>query len=158
MRTAIHANSKSVTQGSLHLAAVFVLLLAFSFTGGCALMQISDHHEGLTQGGVASWYGEQFHGLPTASGERFDMHDLTAAHRTLAFGTQVRIKNLANGREVVVRINDRGPFVAGRIIDLSYAAASKLKMMKQGLAKVELTVLESGEVELYGDATPSSTR
>ena len=82
-----------------------------------------------TETGLASWYGKAHHGRRTASGERFDMQALTAAHRTLAFGTIVRVTDVASGRSVNVRINDRGPFGNGRIIDLSYAAARKLGMV-----------------------------
>ncbi len=88
--------------------------------------------------GKASWYGRRFHGRRTASGERFDMHDLTAAHPTLPFGTRVLVRNLRNGREVVVRINDRGPFVKRRIIDLSKAAAEMLGLVHAGEAQVVL--------------------
>lgn len=89
-----------------------------------------------TQAGVASWYGPGFHGRPTANGEHFNTHALTAAHRTLPFGTKVRVTNKSNGRSVVVRINDRGPYVGGRVIDLSNASARALGM--SGLAKVSL--------------------
>jgi rare lipoprotein A len=88
--------------------------------------------------GKASWYGPGFHGKRTASGERFDMNDLTAAHRTLPFGTRVRVRNLQNGREVVVRINDRGPRIGDRIIDLSKAAAAALDLLQAGEAPVVL--------------------
>ena len=88
--------------------------------------------------GKASWYGPGFHGKRTASGERFDMNDLTAAHRTLPFGTRVRVRNHQNGREVVVRINDRGPWVGNRIIDLSKAAAAALDLLQAGEAPVVL--------------------
>ena len=98
--------------------------------------------------GVASWYGPGFQGRKTASGVRFNMNALTAAHRSLPFGTQVRVTNVDNGRTVVVTINDRGPFTRGRIIDLSKAAASRLGMIKQGLAKVR--------VEAIGRVTRSS--
>jgi rare lipoprotein A len=91
--------------------------------------------------GVASYYGGQFHGRTTASGERFDQRAMTAAHRTLALGTSVRVTNLDNGREVVVRINDRGPFVDGRIIDVSAGAAERLGMVEAGLARVRVTVV-----------------
>ena len=91
--------------------------------------------------GVASWYGRDFHGRSTASGERFDMHGLTAAHRTLPFGTPVEVRNPANGRSVVVRINDRGPHTRRRLIDLSYAAARDLGIAARGTAPVELRVL-----------------
>ena len=88
--------------------------------------------------GQASYYGSKFHGRPTASGERFDNGKLTAAHRTLPFGTKVRVTNLDNGRSVVVRVNDRGPFVRGRIIDLSQAAARRIDMDRAGVARVRL--------------------
>jgi rare lipoprotein A len=88
--------------------------------------------------GMASWYGPDFHGKRTASGERFDMNGLTAAHRTLPFGTRVRVRNTRNGREVVVRINDRGPRIADRIIDLSKAAAAALDLLQAGEAPVVL--------------------
>lgn len=88
--------------------------------------------------GKASWYGRRFHGKRTASGERFDMNGLTAAHRTLPFGTRVRVRNTRNGREVVVRINDRGPHVRDRILDLSQAAAAALDLLQAGEAPVVL--------------------
>lgn len=88
--------------------------------------------------GLASWYGERFHGRRTASGEPFNMRDLTAAHKTLPFGTRVRVRNVNNGREVVVRINDRGPFSPKRVIDLSHAAASALDMLRSGVVSVQL--------------------
>lgn len=88
--------------------------------------------------GRASWYGARFHGRRTSSGERFDMNDLTAAHGTLRFGTRVRVRNVANGREVVVRINDRGPRARNRIIDLSKAAAAALGFLQAGEAPVVL--------------------
>src|SRR6478672_1320653 len=88
--------------------------------------------------GNASWYGPGFHGKRTASGERFDMNDLTAAHGTLPFGTRVRVRNTQNGLEVVVRINDRGPQIRDRIIDLSKAAAEALDLLQAGEAPVVL--------------------
>ena len=91
--------------------------------------------------GQASWYGKAHQGELTASGERFDMHALTAAHRTLPFGTIVRVKHLKSGKSVNVRINDRGPFRSGRIIDLSYEAARRLGIVSRGTARVELTVI-----------------
>lgn len=91
--------------------------------------------------GRASWYGKEFHGKKTASGEKFNMYALTAAHKTLPFGTRVRVTNLANGKSVVVKINDRGPFVKGRIIDLSYAAAKKISLVGMGVVKVRLEIV-----------------
>lgn len=91
--------------------------------------------------GQASWYGRELHGSPTASGERFDMNALTAAHRTLPLGSYASVKNLDNGRTVVVRINDRGPHVRRREIDLSYAAANEIRMVGAGTASVEVAPL-----------------
>ena len=92
--------------------------------------------------GKASYYGARHHGKKTASGERFDQHALTAAHRSLPFGTRVRVTNLSNERSVVVRINDRGPFVRGRIIDVSRAAAERLGMLRAGVVPVRLEPLD----------------
>jgi rare lipoprotein A len=92
--------------------------------------------------GIASWYGHPYHGRRSASGEIYNMYDMTAAHRTLPFGTQVRVHDLQNNHDVLVRINDRGPFVEGRIIDLSYAAAQSMGM--NGIAPVRLEILGVG--------------
>lgn len=100
---------------------------------------------GGVQEGMASWYGKEFDGRPTASGERFDMNALTAAHRTLPLGTTVRVTNLENGEEVTLRVNDRGPFVKGRILDCSYGAAKELGFAGAGLAKVRVEVLQEGK-------------
>ena len=97
--------------------------------------------EAFEQTGEASWYGRQHHGKPTASGETYDMHKLTAAHRTLPLGTRVLVTNLDNGRTVEVRINDRGPFADGRLLDLSYAAARQLGAVGDGVISVGLKVL-----------------
>jgi rare lipoprotein A len=96
------------------------------------------------QEGVVSWYGERFHNRPTASGELFDVAALTMAHPSLPFGTKVRVTNLRNGRSVVVRVNDRGPFVGSRIADLSQAAAATLGMLQRGLARARIEVLGDG--------------
>jgi rare lipoprotein A len=95
--------------------------------------------------GVASWYGPRHHGRPTASGQPFDMNALVAAHRTLPLGSRVRVTNLDNGRTVVVQIVDRGPYVRGRLIDVSQAAAEALDMLDRGTARVRLEVLPPGE-------------
>jgi len=97
------------------------------------------------QEGMASFYGEEYHGRPTANGEVYDMHALTAAHPALPFNTRVRVVNLENGQSVVVRINDRGPSVQGRIIDLSYQAARAIGMVGPGTVRVRLEVLEMGD-------------
>lgn len=91
--------------------------------------------------GLASWYGRPYHGRRTSSGEIYDMNGMTAAHRTLPYGTMVRVENLDNGKQVQVRINDRGPFAKGRIIDLSYAAAEAIDMVQSGTARVRLQVI-----------------
>ena len=91
--------------------------------------------------GIASWYGPDFHGLATANGETYDMNALTAAHRTLPLGTRVLVRNLGNRRTVVVEINDRGPYIHGRDIDLSYGAAQALGMVNPGVVPVEITPL-----------------
>lgn len=93
------------------------------------------------QYGNASWYGSDFHGRPTASGESYDMHEFTGAHRDLPFGTVIKVKNLRNGREVVVRVNDRGPYIKSRIVDLSRAAASMLGIVSRGTARVSIEVI-----------------
>lgn len=92
--------------------------------------------------GIASFYADSFHGRQTASGETYDKRDYTAAHRTLAFDTRVKVTNLENGRSVWVRINDRGPHVEGRVVDLSRAAARKLKMSETGTTKVRLEIYD----------------
>ncbi len=123
------------------LATLLILLIA-----GCGAHRhrYEAPRPGFVERGMASWYGPQFDGRPTASGEIFDMHALTAAHRELALGTVVDVKNLENGRTVRVRINDRGPFVRGRILDLSYGAAQALGMVEAGLARVEIQVATVG--------------
>lgn len=102
---------------------------------------------GSKERGEASWYGEPYHGRRAASGEVFDMEQLTAAHRTLPFQTWVQVTNLDNGKQVDVRITDRGPFVNGRIIDLSRAAAREIDLLRTGIAPVELRVIEAPPVD-----------
>ena len=106
--------------------------------------------EGFREVGVASWYGGDFHGRKTANGETYNMHTKTAAHKTLPMQTMVLVRNLENGKETVVRINDRGPFSKGRIIDLSYAAAADLDMIRNGTARTEVIALG----ESVGDISP----
>ena len=91
--------------------------------------------------GKGSWYGKPFQGKLTASGEHYNMYDLTAAHRTFPFNSMVKVTNLKNGRSVIVRVNDRGPYHGGRIIDLSYLAAKKLGYVKKGVAKLKIKLL-----------------
>jgi rare lipoprotein A len=106
---------------------------------------LTAHHNKPYQLGTASWYGENFEGRTTASGEPYKMHDLTAAHPTLPLGSWVRVTNLRNGRVVYVRINDRGPIVPGRIIDLSYGAAEVLHFQNKGLQRVRLDLASPRE-------------
>ena len=124
-----------------------VAMLAVA-TVGCATSRrpsVPDNAGGPEPGtridGLASWYGQQHQGLKTASGEAFDMNKLTAAHRTLPFGTRLRVTNVENGKSVVVRVNDRGPHVPGRVLDLSYRAAQALGITGSGVARVEVIVL-----------------
>lgn len=111
--------------------------------GGCTYVA-KGHAEfdlGIKERGMASWYGEDFHGRPTASGEIYDMHGITAAHRSLPLGTVVKVVNVRNGRQVIVEVNDRGPYKKGRIIDLSYGAAKRLGMARAGVGVVECEIV-----------------
>lgn len=113
--------------------------------------------DGYLERGVASWYGPTFHGENTSNGEKYDMYAMTAAHKTLPLPCYARVTNLKNGRTIVVRINDRGPFVANRLIDLSYTAAAKLDMLKEGTTLVEvkaLTVQEPDDLTRSAQAPP----
>lgn len=112
---------------------------------------------GWQQEGEASWYGPGFHGRQTASGEVYDMEAMTAAHNQLPFGSRIRVLNLDNGRETQVRINDRGPFARGRVLDLSRAAARAIGMLGPGTARVRIEVLErSGELPSAGSRLPTA--
>jgi len=102
---------------------------------------VMDSSYGYQERGVASWYGNKFHGRQTSSHERYDMYAMTAAHKALPLPTYVRVRNLRNDKSVIVRVNDRGPFVANRIIDLSYSAALRLDMIRQGTSLVEVTAI-----------------
>lgn len=101
-----------------------------------------DYSIGYRESGVASWYGQDFHGRPTANGEIYDMYGLSAAHRLMPLGTIAKVTNRENGRSVAVKVNDRGPFVRGRILDLSYGAAKELEMTAAGTAPVTIEVIE----------------
>jgi len=122
-------------------------LLVLSACGGAVSPPMTSVSTGWSEQGVASWYGPGFHGKRTASGEVYDMDDMTAAHKRLPFGTRVRVHNRDNGRETVVRINDRGPFVDGRIIDLSRAAAREIGMLGTGTARVRIAVVEVSRIQ-----------
>ena len=107
--------------------------------------QVLNTSSGYQERGVASWYGKKFHGNLTSNRETYDMYEMTAAHKTLPLPTYVRVRNLRNNRSIIVRVNDRGPFVHNRIIDLSYAAALKLDMVKDGTSMVEVTAISFDE-------------
>lgn len=108
---------------------------------------VLDSAEGFVQRGIASWYGSKFHGKNTSSGEIYNMHAMTAAHKTLPIPVYVRVENLENGKTIIVKVNDRGPFIDGRIIDLSYTAAKKLGIDGPGTAEVEISTLTSGRIK-----------
>jgi rare lipoprotein A len=156
----------------------YISLILIVFTAGCAAnahkvarecgpsytvmgktyQTLKKIEPGFTQQGVASWYGPGFHGKKTASGETYDMHHLTAAHNVLPLHTTVKVTNLDNGKEVLVRINDRGPFVDDRVIDLSLSAALGLGMVKPGTAPVRITVVDPGKTMVASCGTPESPR
>ena len=118
-------------------ATLFALPLAVS----SPLLPIADAHAGKIRSGIASYYGKRFHGRTTANGERFNMNAMTAAHKSLPFGTRVKVTYPRTGRSVTVRINDRGPFHGNRTIDLSRAAAASIGMVDAGVAKVQMEIL-----------------
>ncbi len=132
----------------MHLVRLLAPLLLLAFVTGCAERQpapAAPHapvERGFSQQGKASYYARMHHGQRTASGERHDQNALVAAHRSLPFGTRVQVTNLANGRKVTVRINDRGPFRRGRIIDLSRAAAQQIGMIERGVVAVRIETVE----------------
>ena len=124
--------------------------------------RVLDTSYGYSERGVASWYGRKFHGRLTSSREPYDMHAMTAAHKTLPLPTWVQVRNLRNDRSVIVRVNDRGPFVDNRIIDLSYAAARRLDMVRDGTSLVEVTAISfdeapSADPETAGPATAGTS-
>jgi len=144
------------------LRLLFVFLL-FWFSGACAVHRGGIHLEGgrRVEYGNASWYGKDFHGRRTANGEVYNMYGISAAHKTLPLGTRVRVTNRNNGRTVTVRINDRGPYVRGRIIDLSYGAAKALGMVDEGVVPVKVEILSLGDNRYYkrgGKAVPTPLR
>ncbi len=122
------------------LAAGMLAALAFS-----PLAAVAGGDTGFKQKGVASYYADRFHGRKTASGQRYNKQELTAAHKTLPLGTKVRVTNVRNGESVDVEITDRGPYIKGRVIDLSKAAARELGMVGAGLAQVRLEIIDSSD-------------
>lgn len=120
---------------------------------------VMESGKGFAEKGIASWYGTKFHGRRTSSGETYDMYAMTAAHKTLPLPTYLKVTNLNNGRHIIVKVNDRGPFHENRIIDLSYTAAIKLDIVKYGTGLVEVRVIEPGQpIPAYsGDGAPVKT-
>ena len=145
--------SVTSSPGRLSLTLIFFLLVACSSTPPPSKQKGNSYTvygkryyplssaAGFTQRGLASWYGRKFHGRRTSNGETYNMYGRTAAHKTLPFNTYVRVKNLKNGKKTVVRINDRGPFVRGRIIDLTLTAAAELGMAEDGVVPVRIEAL-----------------
>ena len=138
----------------LNRKIAYLLVLLIFLSAGCRKKRIPirtpEGQLGITQqelNGYASWYGDPFHGRRTSNGEVYDMHRLTAAHKTLPFNTVVKVNNLDNGKSVQVRINDRGPYVDGRILDCSFGAAKKLGFVGEGTAPVKIEILEWGDGE-----------
>ncbi|CAN5223904.1 septal ring lytic transglycosylase RlpA family protein [soil metagenome] len=143
----------------IHLPAtgtsLIVLLLLIFFIQACGVARTGTERTPartadvetvrILQSGVASWYGSKFHGKSTANGETYNMNDFTAAHRTLPFNTVVKVENMDNGKSVVVRINDRGPYVGNRVIDLSRRAAREIDMENAGTANVQIHLVEDGD-------------
>lgn len=113
--------------------------------------------ENYTETGKASWYGTKFHGNLTSSGEEYDMYKMTAAHKSLPLPSYVSVTNLENQKQIIVKVNDRGPFVDGRIIDLSYAAAQKLEIVKNGTARVNIRVIAAPEILINGTGINEKT-
>ena len=132
--------------GPAFFRACLPVLAALAFAGGCSSpapkpVYFPGYPIGFVERGMASWYGPGFHGNKTANGEQYDMHKLTAAHRTLPLGSIAVVRSTTTGKEVTVRINDRGPFAKGRVLDLSYAGARALGMVGTGTDQVELRVV-----------------
>lgn len=107
--------------------------------------------DGYVESGIASWYGSDFHGRRTSNGEIYDMHEITAAHKLLPMQTMLLVQNLENGKQTIVRVNDRGPFIQGRIIDLSYGSAIKIGLIPSGIARVKITALGEGKKTSSGE-------
>jgi len=153
------------TQNSKLKTTAALVFVSVVLSGGCAhrgALQPSARpaeptpvEQGSTEKGIASWYGEPYHGRRTASGEVYDMHQLTAAHKTLAFHTIVRVTRRDTGADVKVRINDRGPFIEGRIIDLSFAAAKKIHLDIDGVAPVKIKVIGQSRAAPASASAPS---
>jgi len=142
---ALHTSGASLAGVEMRILLTALMLIVLT---GCATSTRDPGEVGgvvdVTEG-LASYYGHQYHGRLTANGETYDENAMTAAHRTLAFGTMIRVTSKANGKTVILRVNDRGPFVDGRIVDLSFQAAKDLDMVRAGVVKVRLEVLAGGK-------------
>lgn len=148
----------------LFTGTLFILLSSL-FLSSCGVVRTTTDGERtrterststrVIESGIASWYGPQFHGKATANGEVFNMNDLTAAHKTLPFNTVVRVENMDNGKSVVVRINDRGPYIGDRIIDLSRKSAREIDMEDSGTANVQIYLVREGDRPLTARNTSS---
>jgi rare lipoprotein A len=139
-----------VLSGGERSGGAAALVLAAAVLAGCSMPPLSEWHPMPRSGhyaevGTASWYGPGFSGNPTSSGEIYDVSDMTAAHQTLPLGTRVVVTNLVNGKSIEVRINDRGPFAKGRIIDLSFAAAHAVDLVGPGTARVRVESIDDGD-------------
>jgi rare lipoprotein A len=130
-----------VTNNKRYRACILILALCLGACSALSAKEKTSHKHIHATVGIASFYGTKFQGRRTANGEIFNTIEMTAAHRTLPFGTQLRVTNLRNGKSVVVRVNDRGPHLRGRIIDLSKAAAKKIGITRTGTARVKLEIL-----------------
>ncbi len=154
-------------KSSAQLASKAVLILLITlFLASCGVVKTTTDTDRRTdsdrvsstrviESGIASWYGSKFHGKATANGETYNMNDLTAAHKTLPFNTVVRVENMTNGKSVVVRINDRGPYIGDRIIDLSRRAARDIDMENAGTAEVQIFLVREGDRPLTARNTSS---
>jgi rare lipoprotein A len=139
VRPAVKIMKEKLFRLSLNL---FLLISVAIILGACAApLKKRDYPVGYHERGLASWYGKDFHGRPTSSGEIYNMFDLTAAHKTLPLGATLRVTEIESGRVVRVKVNDRGPFVGNRILDLSFAAAQALGMVGVGIAKIEFEII-----------------
>jgi len=147
-------SNKKLLRGLASIATALVVATALS---GCAPYHAQRGVTKFHQRGKASWYGPGFAGRKTANGERFNPGAMTAAHKTLPFGTTVEVTNLQNGKRTVVRINDRGPYAGGRIIDLSKAAAKKIGLIQSGVAKVEIRAVGPGGKKRAKEEPPAET-
>jgi len=133
-----------LTKGNLDNGGLIKLLIILSILSlsACASTPHEDYiPKQRANYGVASWYGQKFNGRPTASGERFDMYAMTCAHKTLQFGTKLRVTNPDNNKSVIVTVNDRGPFIRGRDLDLSYGAAEEIGIVKKGVGRVKIELI-----------------